>query len=149
MSDLINRQATIDAIKDYMVDPEQVISEYTDDVLKYNSGLLTAIQAIENLPSVQSETEYKKGCRNCRHGKYNDHWKTHFCYCPNDCNDYDRWQPAADGKDADVEPVIRCKDCIFKQDASNGTTLTCYCLRTLCYYTPEFYCGDGLRKTNI
>ena len=40
-----------------------------------------------------SEVEYKKGCRNCKHGKYNDHWKTHFCYCPNDCNHWDRWEP--------------------------------------------------------
>mgnify|MGYP007069842269 CR=1 FL=1 len=53
--------------------------------------------SIESLPSVQPE-EYKKGCRNCRHGKYNDHWKTHFCYCPNECNKWDMWEPQAKGK---------------------------------------------------
>ena len=51
--------------------------------------------SIESLPSVQLE-EYKKGCRNCRHGKYNDLWKTHFCYCPNDCDNWNMWEPSVE-----------------------------------------------------
>ena len=51
--------------------------------------------SIESLPSVQPYG-YKKGCRNCRHGKYNDLWKTHFCYCPNDCDNWNMWEPSVE-----------------------------------------------------
>lgn len=146
MDDLISRSKALDEIKSYIVDANKAISEHPDEVFKYNSGLLTAMQAVTDLPSAnpehiannkvhlcvscqytyvtcpshgsdalfgdgsgndnicacnkympicaQPEDKYKKGCRNCRHAKYNDHWKTHFCYCPNECNDWDRWEPA-------------------------------------------------------
>lgn len=45
------------------------------------------------LPSAQSE-QAVKDCRNCKYGKYNDHWKTHFCYNPNECTEWNLWEPS-------------------------------------------------------
>ena len=36
-----------------------------------------------------------KGCRNCKYGKYNDHWNTRFCYNPNECTEWNLWEPDA------------------------------------------------------
>ena len=32
-------------------------------------------------------------CSDCRHGKFNDHWNMNFCYNPQDCHDWDHWEP--------------------------------------------------------
>lgn len=66
MDDSISRQAAIDAIKEYITDPNQAISEYEDNVFYYNSGLKSAVQAIVDLPSTQSKqsvTEWQKDFR--------------------------------------------------------------------------------------
>ncbi len=55
VGDLISRQAAIEAIKDYIVDPDKSISEYEDNVFNYNAGLKSAVQAVVDLPSVQPE----------------------------------------------------------------------------------------------
>lgn len=39
-------------------------------------------------------TQAIKDCRNCKHGFYNDHWETYFCYVPGACKDWDKWEPA-------------------------------------------------------
>lgn len=52
MCELINKQDIIKELKSYIVDPKSVISEYPDDVLHYNDGLLTAIDVIIKLKSV-------------------------------------------------------------------------------------------------
>ena len=57
--DLISRQAAIDAIKDYIVDPDKAVSKYEDNVFNYNAGLKSAAQAVVDLPSAQPEQ--KKG----------------------------------------------------------------------------------------
>ena len=49
--DIISRKAAIDEIRCYICDPEILISENEDDVFRYNSGLLTAIQALNDLPA--------------------------------------------------------------------------------------------------
>ena len=49
--DTIYREDAIEEIKEYMVKENEAISEHPDDIFKYNSGLLTAIQAVHDLPS--------------------------------------------------------------------------------------------------
>lgn len=68
MNDLISRQAAIDAIKEYIVDPNKPISEYEDDIFNYNAGLKSAVQAIVDLPSAQRKVLKYTGesiCVNC------------------------------------------------------------------------------------
>lgn len=59
VEDYISRRAAVKEIKSYMVDPERAVSEHPDDVFRYNSGLLSALQAVEDLPS--AEPERKRG----------------------------------------------------------------------------------------
>lgn len=66
MGDLISRQMAISEIKEYIVDPNQAISEYEDNVFNYNSGLKSAVQAIVDLPPAQQEqsiAEWQKDFR--------------------------------------------------------------------------------------
>ena len=59
------------------------------------------------IPSTQPERAIKD-CRNCKHGNYNDHWDTHFCYNPDNCVDWNLWEVK------DIEPeIIKCKDCKY------------------------------------
>ena len=51
MTDYINREDVIRAIKEYFVDPDKVISERPDDVFRYNSGLLSALQVVFDVSS--------------------------------------------------------------------------------------------------
>lgn len=57
MCELINKQDIIQELKSYIVDPENAISEYPDDVLHYNDGLLTAIDVIIKLKAVPLKQE--------------------------------------------------------------------------------------------
>lgn len=94
VGDIISRQNTITSIRDYMVNPKEAISEHPDDILKYNSGLLSAVQTVNDMPSAQPEHKTGKwipmddtdfgvyfNCSVCdyqisdRYGKYN--------FCPN------------------------------------------------------------------
>ena len=49
--DTIYREDAIKEIEEYIVKENEAISEHPDDIFKYNSGLLTAIQAVHDLPS--------------------------------------------------------------------------------------------------
>ena len=51
MRDLIDRQAAIEELKSYIVDPETAISENPDDVFQYNAGIRTAVGVIMELPA--------------------------------------------------------------------------------------------------
>jgi hypothetical protein len=82
MDDVISRQAAIDACHDY-----------EDGEGAYAYGFIVE-ERLRNLPSAQPE-QAVKGCRNCKYGKYNDHWKTHFCYNPNECTEWNLWEPSA------------------------------------------------------
>lgn len=48
---------------------------------------------IESLPPAQPERAVKD-CRNCGYGGYNDHYCTYFCYCADECKDWDKWKPS-------------------------------------------------------
>ena len=50
MRDLIDRQAAIEELKSYIVDPDTAISENPDDVFQYNAGIRTAVGVIMELP---------------------------------------------------------------------------------------------------
>ena len=78
MGDLISRQALCEYAlnqKDKSVTP--------NDIMRF--------------PSAKPEREIKD-CRNCKHGNYNDHWGTYFCYYSGDCNDWDKWEPSAESE---------------------------------------------------
>ena len=59
-----------------------------------------AVSLVGSMPSAQPE-QAAKGCRNCKYGKYNDHWKTHFCYNPNECTEWNLWEPSAQPEPCD------------------------------------------------
>lgn len=59
MDDLISREVVLKELEEYLVNPETAISVYPDDIHNYNSGLLTAIQAVTDIPSAQPKR--KKG----------------------------------------------------------------------------------------
>lgn len=52
-------------------------------------------EGLDELPSAEPERAIKD-CRNCKHGNYNDHWDTYFCYHSGDCNDWDKWEPSVE-----------------------------------------------------
>lgn len=79
-----------DAFKDRWFTPhgrQERIEEYIEEFSR-------EIRETFGMAKTICEVQYVKGCRNCRHGKYNDFWKTHFCYCPNDCKNWDKWEPS-------------------------------------------------------
>lgn len=47
----------------------------------------------------------------------------------------------------DMEPVVRCRDCVFKREAVtmpiNGEMIKCVTGR---YHSPDWYCADGIRE---
>lgn len=64
MGYLIDREALLKELKEYIVNPEDVISEHPDDVHNYNAGLHTAIQVITDAPVVQPE-QLRLKCPRC------------------------------------------------------------------------------------
>ena len=77
------------------------------------------------LPSAQSERAIKD-CRNCKYGKYNDHWDLYFCYYSGDCNDGDKWEPSAqlEQRYTEEEKKESCSAC---GSLENGDTLYSSC----------------------
>ena len=51
-----------------------------------------------------------KDCRNCKYGNYNDHLETHFCYNPNECVEWNLWEPSAQPKQEEFEWCHDCKE---------------------------------------
>ena len=99
VGDTISRRAAIEAMQD----------------LPYGyRGMVRDI--IYNLPSAQPE-QAVKDCRNCKHGKYNDYHDTYFCYNPEDCSNWDKWetsvQPERHGKRTETHGV--CLDSLIKR----------------------------------
>lgn len=94
MSDLISRQWLMECIDEGWIkfDTEKDANIY--------------IHLIRDIaPSAQPE-QAVKDCRNCKHGKYNDHLETHFCYNPNECTEWELWEPSAQ-----PEEFEWCHDC--------------------------------------
>lgn len=95
VGDIINRQAAIDILNQY------ALSLNPDKDSKELWKVKSIKSFIEQLPSAQPERAMKD-CRNCKHGNYNDHWGTYFCYHSGDCNDWDKWEPSAQ-----PEPLVQ------------------------------------------
>lgn len=121
MSDLIDRQQAINSI------------QYAGKI-----GKLTCIDILKRLPSAQSE-QAVKDCRNCKHGKYNDHLETHFCYNPNECTEWELWEPIAQPE------IIRCKDCVFTDGYEPIADGRYWCMLHGAYM---HYCSDAERRTD-
>ena len=84
MGDLISRQVVVKDLEEYIVKPENAISDHPDDIHNYNSGLLTAIQVVTDTPSAQSERKKGKwikreGRRACSECKKFFPFRTKYC----------------------------------------------------------------------
>ena len=110
-----------------LVDRQQAIDIATFECGKWKGLAREIAKQINALPSVQPE-QAVKDCRNCKHGKYNDHLETHFCYNPNECTEWNLWEPIAQperkrGKwiyhsdwEADGECGYECSECGMGSD---------------------------------
>ena len=48
---------------------------------------------LDEVPSVSAERiKAEKDCRNCKYGKWNDHFDNYLCYNPKNCTDWDLWE---------------------------------------------------------
>lgn len=85
-----NRKAVYldDAIKAIMTKPAWHNSEGS----WYNDADIR--QALEAAAARTFGTSVKD-CRNCGYGGYNDHYCTYFCYCADECKDWDKWKPSS------------------------------------------------------
>lgn len=126
MSDLISRADAIDAIF-------EAFSTGDEDADRY-----IAEKILADVPSAQSE-QAVKDCRNCKHGKYNDHLETHFCYNPNECTEWELWEPIAQPE------IIRCKDCVFTDGYEPIADGRYWCMLHGAYM---HYCSDAERRTD-
>lgn len=57
------------------------------------------IHKIDEMPTIEPERiQALKDCTNCKHGHYNDHYGIPFCYNPDNCDEWNLWEPK------DIEP---------------------------------------------
>lgn len=102
---LISERAAIDEIYSYRVNPDQAISEYPDDVFQYNSGLISAIQAIKSLPTAQSQ---RTGKWESQHTNIKgDAWIKWSCNCCGYVRN-EGWEYTNDGR---KPKVFFCENC--------------------------------------
>ena len=85
MSDLIDRQALCDDLREYKVHPVPISSDESE-VKGYNDGIDLAISVIAKFPSVESEQKEKCTKINC---------PIQMNYISNDCNMADGDAPFA------------------------------------------------------
>lgn len=102
MSDLIDRQAAIDALQKEI---NKAIPPFSDVVGSIRCGVRLARNIIEDLPSAQPEMNFDEWCTDCKEYDHERH-----C-CP-------RWnrvirQTLKDMKEEQPE-IIRCKDCKYQ-----------------------------------
>ena len=67
----------------------------SNDILSnFFKGKTTYDETIKNIEDLMIEQieEEVKDCTNCDYGKYNDMWDLHFCYCPEDCKNWNKWK---------------------------------------------------------
>ena len=119
---------------------------FTDNEEVYTNGarLIPSFrvkQWLDHLPSAEPERAIKD-CRNCKHGNYNDHWDTYFCYHSDDCNAWDKWEPSAQPE------LVRCKDCRWGREACGN--IECWVDTNIPpeYHGYEWFCPNGERKDN-
>lgn len=83
-----------------LIDGDALIDKYgewyVEELTNYlEIGYIGTIKHIvDSMPTIEPERAIKD-CRNCKHGNYNDHWGTYFCYYSGDCNDWDKWESSA------------------------------------------------------
>lgn len=78
MNELVSKQMVIDSI---MEEPSEA---------RYPAYYAEKIKQLD-----PAQPQAIKDCRNCKYGNYNDHYETYFCYCPDNCSDWDKWGPSA------------------------------------------------------
>ena len=47
----------------------------------------------EYISKLVRQEDSKHDCRDCKYGKFNDHWNTHFCYHDKECHHWELWEP--------------------------------------------------------
>jgi hypothetical protein len=123
---LITEAPTVEPDWDYSEETKQITLIVPEDV--YNSAE-TIFLSVGNegtfgirgmIYSAQPE-QAVKGCRNCKYGKYNDHWKTRFCYNPNECTEWSLWEPSAQ---PEIKPIEYhdCANAMLKMWIDNVLT---------------------------
>ena len=139
-----------------LIDRQALMKEFSDFVRVSNNSDFAptptwndAVSLVGSMPPAQPE-QFVKGCRNCKYGKYNDFWKTHFCYNPNECTEWNLWEP-----NAQLE-IILCEGCKHRPIMRNGHIVPpegdekCPCLCEDPFYSwiPEdnFFCANGERR---
>ena len=130
MSDTISRKAAIDAF--YI---------QADDDGWWTGTVQDMEEFLKGLPSAQPERAMKD-CRNCKHGNYNDHWGTYFCYHSGDCNDWDKWEPSAQPE------IVHCRECKYAEvaDIEDGQDgYTCQFHRGSIWFSGS-YCSWAERR---
>ena len=66
-------------------------------IVKSGNGNMTWVERdeierrIKELPLAE-RIKAEKDCRNCKYGKWNDHFDNYFCYNPKNCTDWDLWE---------------------------------------------------------
>ena len=79
-SDLISRAEAVKAIHK-KCDEEGLLGRYDIE------------WTLDEVPSVSAERiKAEKDCRNCKYGKWNDHFDNYLCYNPKNCTDWDLWE---------------------------------------------------------
>ena len=155
--DAIYRQDAIDAINTwdkFGVDERGRLVRWHEGLEPY-VHLRDVLTAIVNLPSAQPEQAIKD-CRNCKHGKYNDHLETYFCYNPNECIEWNLWEPIAQldrktGKWSEKEVIHKAEAKTVIEEWQSCKCSVCgrYDTRPYLYYfdDPHFcsWCGADMR----
>ena len=134
MSDLIERQAAIDALQKEI---NKAIPPFSDVVGSIRCGVRLARNIIEDLPSAQQDTD--EWCTDCKEYDHERH-----C-CP-------RWNRVIrttlkDMKEEQPE-IIRCKDC--KYSDTDNTLGVMFCWRISYHEASEDgFCSWAKRRTDV
>ena len=91
----------------------ELLKDLNNHVPKYDDAINMAIEALEQPQREQAI----KDCRNCKNGRYNDHYGIRFCYESDDCVDWNLWEPKdieperKTGKWRHYEGMYTCSEC--------------------------------------
>ena len=92
---------------------------------------------LDEVPSVSvKRIKAEKDCRNCKYGKWNDHFDNYLCYNPKNCTDWNLWES---------EECVSAEQTVGEWQANfNGQEWYMYC--TNCkmeYYEDDLYMGGN------
>ena len=144
--DTIYREDAIKEIEEYIVKENEAISEHPDDIFKYNSGLLTAIQAVHDLPSADRpqgewvrDRYWSRGvgmgedygffykCSLCEYEVENGYTRCDFNFCP---------YCGADMRNSS-EKLNNCETCKYGEDKHRYTHICNECGVGINNYEPK------------